>query len=558
MRKLKQTNRSLFTIIATLFFLAVSVTHANAQNQNTGSSALRKLQIAEFAIDNLYVDDVDEDKLVEGAIKGMLEQLDPHSTYSDPEEVRKMNEPLVGNFDGIGVQFNMIEDTLFVIQPVSNGPSEKVGVLAGDRIIAVDDTTIAGVKMTTEEIMRRLRGPKGTEVEITVVRRGVNDPINFAIIRDKIPIYSLDANYMIQPGVGYIRINRFGATTAEEFTQALKNLQKQGMKDLILDLQGNGGGYLNASIDLANEFLEQKELIVYTEGRRAQRSEFFAKGTGNFKRGKLIVLVDEYSASASEIVSGAIQDWDRGVIVGRRTFGKGLVQRPIDLPDGSMIRLTVARYYTPAGRSIQKPYSASNTATEGVTTDNYHHDLIERYNRGEMTNADSIHFPDSLKYETRKLERVVYGGGGIMPDYFVPIDTTIYTNYHRQLVAKGVILRVTMKYIENNRQQLQSAYRNFNQFNQNFEVGENLLSSMRTAAEQENIEFNQEQYDTSLPLISNQLKALIARDLWDMNEYFQVINGTNQSVRKALEILNSAEYESILSRREQRAVALNQ
>src|SRR5574344_923346 len=392
-----------------LFFIAIIggvISAQTASGQNFGTDASRKLQMAQFAITNLYVDKVDENKLVEEAIIKMLAQLDPHSTYSDAQEVKKMNEPLVGNFEGIGVQFNMVEDTLFVIQPVSNGPSEKVGILAGDRIVAVNDTAIAGVKMSTEDIMSRLRGPKDSKVNLTIVRRGIKDPLHFKVVRDKIPIYSLDASYMIQPKTGYIRINRFGATTAEEFNKSLKELQKKGMKDLILDLQGNGGGYLNAAIDLANEFLGQKELIVYTEGRAARRSDFFAKG-GNFRNGRLVVLVDEYSASASEIVAGAIQDWDRGVLVGRRTFGKGLVQRPIDLPDGSMIRLTVARYYTPSGRCIQKPYES---------IEQYNRDLIERYNRGEMQSADSIHFPDSLKTKTLKKGRIVYGGGGIMPD----------------------------------------------------------------------------------------------------------------------------------------------
>lgn len=518
------------------------------QAQSFGSPAARKLQVAEFAINNLYVDSVDEDKLVEEAIKSMLTQLDPHSTYSDAEEVKKMNEGLVGNFEGIGVQFNMIEDTLLVVQPVSNGPSEKVGILAGDRIIAVNDTTIAGVNMTTEDIMSRLRGPKGSKVNLTVSRRNVKEPLLFTVTRDKIPIYSLDASYMIAPKTGYIRINRFSATTADEFKKSLKDLQKKGMKDLILDLQGNGGGYLNAAIDLANEFLTQKELIVYTEGRASKRSEFFAKGTGNFREGKLIILVDEYSASASEIVSGAVQDWDRGVIVGRRSFGKGMVQRPVDLPDGSMIRLTIARYYTPAGRSIQKPYDASSEPGEGGSSrgSKYNRDLIERYNRGEMMSADSIHFPDSLKYSTKKLGRVVYGGGGIMPDYFVPIDTTIYTDYHRQLAAKGIILKTTMRYIENNRSELQERYKKFNTFNERFNVDEALMKTMRDLAESEGIEFNEEQYNVSLPLLRNQIKALIARDLWDMNEYFQVINTTNPSVKRALEIMNSREYGSIL------------
>ncbi len=524
-----------------------------AHAQNFGTAAARKLQMAEFAITNLYVDKVNEDKLVEAGIIKMLEQLDPHSTYSDAEEVKKMNEPLQGGFEGIGVQFQMIDDTLLVVQPVSNGPSEKVGILAGDRIVAVNDTAIAGVKMSTEDIMSRLRGPKGSKVNLTIVRREVKEPLLFTVKRDKIPIYSLDASYIIEPKVGYIRINRFGNTTAEEFKNALKDLQGKGMKDLILDLQGNGGGYLNAAIDIANEFLAQKELIVYTEGRTSDRNDFFAKGTGSFRKGRLIVLIDEFSASASEIVTGAVQDWDRGVVVGRRSFGKGLVQQPINLPDGSMIRLTIARYYTPAGRCIQKPYSsnADSDLTTGKSRGEgeaiqYERDLIERYNRGEMSNADSIHFPDSLKCLTKKLSRTVYGGGGIMPDYFVPIDTTQYSDYHRNLVSKGVIIKLTMKYIENNRSKLKEQYKSFGTFNEKFEVGDELLSTMREMGDKEGVAFNEEQYNISLPLIKNQLKALIARDLWDIKEYFQVFNQRNPSVLKALEILNSKEYEKIL------------
>ncbi len=533
--------------------------------QNINNLPARKLQMAEFAITNLYVDTVDESKLVEAAIIKMLSQLDPHSTYSDAEEVKKMNEPLQGNFEGIGVQFQMMEDTLLVVQPVSNGPSEKVGILAGDRIIAVNDTAIAGVKMSTEDIMGRLRGPKGSEVKLTIVRRGVNGILFFTVKRDKIPIYSLDASYMIQPRVGYIRINRFAATTGEEFVKALKDLQKEGMKDLILDLQGNGGGYLNAAIDLADEFLGQKELIVYTQGRASHRSNFYAKGGGNFKTGRLIVLVDEYSASASEIVTGAIQDWDRGLVIGRRTFGKGLVQRPIDLPDGSMIRLTIARYYTPSGRCIQKPYDStvdmslvrksSNVKDDedGISNGKgeinkvkYNQDLIDRFNRGEMMHADSIHFADSLKCYTKKLNRVVYGGGGIMPDYFVPIDTTQYTDYHRNLVAKGIIIKTTMKYIESHRKELQQKYIKFDAFNSKFQIGDEVLNDMKSAADKENIIFDKKQYELSLPLIKMQLKALIARDLWNMNEYFEIMNEANNSVIRALEVLNSGQYQKLL------------
>lgn len=532
------------------FTIIICICAITAQAQKAGNEAIRKLQMAEFAIANLYVDSVDENKLVEEAIIKMLAQLDPHSTYNDAEEVKKMNEPLQGNFEGIGVQFQMIEDTLLVVQPVSNGPSEKVGILAGDRIIAVNDSAIAGVKMSTEEIMSRLRGAKGSEVKLTIVRRGVNEPLYFTVKRDKIPILSLDASYMIQPQTGYIRINRFGATTPEEFLKALKQLQKKGMKDLILDLQGNGGGYLNAAIDLANEFLQQKDLIVYTEGRAARRSNFYAKGNGNFKDGRLIVLVDEYSASASEIVTGAIQDWDRGVIVGRRTFGKGLVQRPIDLPDGSMIRLTIARYYTPSGRCIQKPYDKTANLDGKLngedTLEKYNQELIDRFNHGELMHADSIHFPDSLKYQTKKLARTVYGGGGIMPDFFVPIDTTQYSDYHRNLVAKGVVIKTTMKFIEDHRKELQNKYKKFETFNNKFEISDEVLANMQTLADKEKIKFDEKQYQQSLPLIKTQLKALIARDLWDMNEYFQIMNTTNNSVIQALKVLNEGMYEKMV------------
>lgn len=494
------------------------------------NQAVRKLQMAEFAISRLYVDEVNENELVEKAITSMLEELDPHSTYTNAEEAKKMNEPLQGGFEGIGIQFQMMEDTLLVVQPVSGGPSEKVGILAGDRITAVEDTLIAGVKMSTEDIMSRLRGPKGSVVRLTVIRRGVSEPLLFEVKRDKIPIFSLDASYMITASTGYIRLNRFAANTIEEFQAALSKLQAEGMTDLILDLQGNGGGYLNAAIDLANEFLPQKSLIVYTEGKASKRSNFYAKGNGNFQEGKLVVLVDEYSASASEIVSGAIQDWDRGTIVGRRTFGKGLVQRPIDLPDGSMIRLTIARYYTPSGRCIQKPYEQGDGEA-------YDKELAERLAHGELMHADSIHLPDSLMFKTKRLGRTVYGGGGIMPDYFVPIDTTRYSDYHRDLVAKGVVIKTTLNYIEQHRKELTKSYRNFKEFNRKFQVNDELLGSLRKEGENSGVTFDEQEYNLSLPLIKTQLKALIARDLWEMNEYYQVMNQTDNVVQQALKII---------------------
>ena len=504
------------------------IAFAGAQNKLLQSPA-RKLQLAEFAIANLYVDSVNENKLVESAIVRMLEELDPHSTYSDPEEVKRLNEPLQGNFDGIGIQFNMATDTLFVIQPVSGGPSEKVGILAGDRIIEVNDTVIAGVKMSMEEVMRRLRGKKGTKVNVKVMRRGSDGLIPFTIKRDKIPVYSLDASYMVNKQVGYIRVSRFAATTGKKFATALQNLKKKGMKDLILDLQGNGGGYLNAAIDLVNQFLGKKELIVYTEGRRNPRAEFEAEGDGTFRDGRVVVLIDEFSASASEMVTGALQDWDRAVVVGRRSFGKGLVQRPIDLPDGSMIRLTVARYYTPSGRCIQKPYES---------IEQYNKDLIDRYNRGEMQSADSIHFPDSLKYNTLRLGRTVYGGGGIMPDYFIPVDTTMYTDYYLALRDKGAIVQANLKLIDRNRQTWMKKYKNFERFDRSFEVSEEMLKELVELGKTLGVPYKEEQYKISLPLIKVQIKALIARDLWDMNEYFQVVNALNGSFVKAVELLD--------------------
>ena len=522
--------------------LILSVFAASAAAQRGNDQDARKLQLALYAISNLYVDNTDEGKLVEDAIVGMLEKLDPHSTYTDPEETKEMTEPLNGNFDGIGIQFNMLTDTLYVIQVIPGGPSEKVGLMAGDRIIMVDDTLIAGVKMKNTDVMKRLRGPKNTEVRVKVLRSNVPDLVEFKIIRGKIPVYSLDAAYMADKTTGYIKLNRFAASSAEEFRQALEKLKKQGMKNLILDLQGNGGGYLNIAIDIADEFLDKDKLIVYTEGSKQPREEAKSTARGDFEDGRLVVLVDETSASASEILSGAVQDWDRGVVVGRRTFGKGLVQKPIPMPDGSMIRLTVSRYYTPTGRSIQKPY-------ENGKQDQYNHDLIDRYNKGELMSADSIHFPDSMKYNTLSTKRVVYGGGGIMPDVFIPVDTTRYTDYHRSLVASGLVNRVAMNYLDRHRSEMNKKYPKFVQYKQDFDVDEALLQELLTLAGEEKIKFNEEEYNRSKPLITLQIKALIARDLYDMAEYFQIINDDNASLKEALRIINDTKaYEKELGR----------
>lgn len=534
-------NRKLLTItiISFVIFSFVNAQQRTSSQQRTNEDA-RKLSLALYAISNFYVDETDEKKLVEDAIVGMLEKLDPHSNYSDAEETKELTEPLESNFDGIGIQFNMLTDTLYVIQVISGGPSEKVGLMAGDRIIMVDDTLIAGVKMKNTDIMKRLKGPKGTEVRVKVKRSGISDLIEFKIIRGKIPIYSLDAAYMVDKTTGYIRLNRFAVSTTEEFKEALAKLKKQGLRDLVLDLQGNGGGYLHVANELADEFLGKGKLVVYTQGDKQPRSDAFATEAGNFESGRLVILVDESSASASEIVSGAVQDWDRGVIIGRRTFGKGLVQRPIPLPDGSMIRLTVARYYTPSGRYIQKPYTKGNDKE-------YNRDLIDRYNSGELMSADSIHFPDSLQFSTLVSKRTVYGGGGIMPDVFIPFDSTRYTDYHRKVAGLGLVNRISMNYLDQNRKELSKKYPNVNIFKDKFVVTEEMLKELVRLAEEEKVEYNEEQYNKSKDFISLQIKALIARDLYDMNEYFIIINDENESLKEAIRIIHNPEsYEKIL------------
>ena len=503
--------------------------------QLKSDSPLRKLQIAEMAITNFYVDSVNEQKLSEDAIRGMLKGLDPHSTYTDAKETKAMNEPLQGDFEGIGVQFNMIEDTLVVIQPIVNGPSQKVGILAGDRIVSVNDSTIAGVKMPRIDIMKMLRGKKGTKVKLGIVRRGVNNILTFVVTRDKIPVHTLNAAYMIRPEVGYICLESFGMKTHEEFMDAVRGLEKQGMKSLILDLQDNGGGYLQAAVQIANEFLKDNEMIVYTEGRNVRRQNYKAIGNGRLQKMRVYVLVNEFTASAAEIVTGAIQDNDRGTVVGRRTFGKGLVQRPFDFPDGSMMRLTIAHYYTPSGRCIQKPYKKGDLK-------DYEMDLEKRLKHGELTNPDSIHFDSSQKFYTLRNHRVVYGGGGIMPDYFVPLDTTKYTKYHRLLAAKNIIMNAYLKYVDANRTTLKDLYKSFDTFNKNYVVPQSLLDTIIAEGKKEKVEpKDKAELTATMPYIKVQLKALVARDLWDMNEYYRVWNEQSDIVNKAVKLASDKE-----------------
>ena len=517
-------------IILLMMALLPVIGKAQVKGNMGSDSPLRKLQLAEMAIKNFYVDSVNEQKLVEDGIRGMLEKLDPHSTYTDTKETKAMNEPLQGDFEGIGVQFNMIEDTLVVIQPVVNGPSQKVGILAGDRIVSVNDSTIAGVKMARIDIMKMLRGKKGTKVKLGVVRRGVKGVLTFVVTRAKIPVHTINASYMIRPNVGYIRIESFGMKTHDEFMSAVDSLKKKGMKTLLLDLQDNGGGYLQSAVQISNEFLKNNDMIVYTEGRRARRQNFKAIGNGRLQDVKVYVLVNELSASAAEIVTGAIQDNDRGTVVGRRTFGKGLVQRPLDLPDGSMIRLTIAHYYTPSGRCIQKPY------TKGDLKD-YEMDLEKRLKHGELTNPDSIHFDTSQKFYTLRNHRVVYGGGGIMPDYFVPLDTTKYTKYHRLLAAKNIIMNAYLKYVDANRTTLKGLYKSFDTFNKNYVVPQSLLDTIIAEGKKEKVEpKDKAELTATMPYIKVQLKALVARDLWDMNEYYRVWNEQSDIVNKVIKL----------------------
>ena len=521
-----QMQNRLLSIIL-LFFVIISA-HAQLRLGNDAIKLDRTIRL----INDLYVDDVNTEEITESAIRNMLKELDPHSSYLNKEEVKEMNEPLQGNFDGIGISFNMLTDTVYVMEVISGGPSQKVGIMPGDKIIYVNDTLIAGQKMTNRDIISRLRGKKGTTAKVKILRKGIEGLTEFRIIRDKIPIYSIDASYMVNNNTGYIRLSRFGITSYKEFHQALIKLKSSGMNNLIVDLTGNGGGILSTSTDITDEFLEKGRLMVYTEGKNQPRMTINSTAKGEFKTGKLVVLVDEGSASASEILSGAVQDWDRGIIVGRRTFGKGLVQRQLPLTDGTMIRLTVARYYTPTGRGIQKPYN-------GGDLEAYNLDFINRFNHGEMMNADSIHFPDSLKYATLINKRTVYGGGGIMPDVFVPIDTTIGTSLHRQLLAKGVMNKLTIQEVDNNRKQLLGKYATIAAFKKNYTISPAIIQRIKDNAQKEDIVWNDEEFEKSKKLILTQMKALIARDLYDSSAFYRIINDIDDIFSKGLEVITN-------------------
>ena len=491
------------------------------------SNDVQKFREVLSLVKNEYVDEAETNVLVEDAIGHMLGKLDPHSSYISAQDQVAANEDLRGNFEGIGIEFNIFHDTLVVVAALSGGPSESVGLRSGDKIVKVNDKIIAGVGLTTPEVPKILKGPKGTEVKIEVVRSGSNDPILFTIIRDRIPQFSVDATYMITPEIGYIKVNRFSQTTHQEVKEAIEKLKKEGMTKLVLDLQGNPGGYLDQAVGIADEFLQKGEKIVFTKGQEKKYDEDHgATAMGDFERGELIVLVNESSASASEIVAGALQDNDRALIVGRRSYGKGLVQRPFRLNDGSELRLTISRYYTPSGRSIQKPYD---------DLDEYDKDISKRYKHGEFFSADSIHFNDSLKFETAN-GRSVYGGGGIMPDYFVPLDTTITSKYFNRLFNANVLREYAFTFAEQNQSQLKE--KGYNEYLKSFEVNDAMLSRVVVMGINNKIDPQPKDLEKNKRLFQLYLKAEIARNVWDNKSFYPIINETNEVLQQAIKLFD--------------------
>lgn len=517
-------------VIAMIVILLATNSSIFAQNID---EQLYKFDKVYSIVNSFYVDTVNKEKLVEDAIVGMLKELDPHTVYISKDEVKRMNEPLQGNFDGVGIQFNILDDTLFVVSPIEGGPSKKLGIQAGDRIINIDSELVAGVGLKNSDVVKKLRGEKGTKVKVDIQRRGVENLLEFEITRDKIPIYSVSSSYKVNKDVGYIKLARFARTTMREYYEAIMKLKSEGVTSLIFDLQGNGGGYLDIAFRLADEFLKQDKMIVYTEGITSPKRDYKSTSRGEWEDGKVVFLVDEGSASASEIVSGAMQDWDRAVLVGRRTFGKGLVQKPFDLPGGAMMRLTIARYYTPTGRLIQKSYKG------GIKE--YSKDLINRYNNGELSNKDSIHFPDSLKYETLINKRSVYGGGGIMPDIFVPLDTTSLTKYYGQLLRKGTLNRFVLNYVDANRETIKTKYTDFAKFKNKYKITDKFLSDLKDFATEQKIKIDKDEKMSKKEQnrLKIQIKAMIASDIYERGVYWEIINEINPIFQKGLEVISN-------------------
>lgn len=517
------------------------VTAASAQFMDDEFTPDMKLRMANAIIERYYVEDVNADTVVEEAIKAMLKTLDPHSAYSNPEETKELNTPLEGKFSGIGIQFNMSTDTVYVIQTISGGPSEKVGIRPGDRIISADDTILAGRKLPNSRVMKALRGDKGSRVRLKVKRSGVPELINFTVVRDDIPVYSVDASFMLTPEVGYIAVSRFAEETPNEVLAAVQKLKKQGMKRLIIDLNDNGGGYLGAAYGMAELFLPKGTPVLSTRGLNSYPMEYDTEQAGPFQDIPLVVMVNQYSASSSEIFAGAIQDNDRGVIVGRRTFGKGLVQRPFPFPDGSMIRLTTARYYIPSGRCVQKPYEKGHT-------EEYYLDMLNRLNSGELWSADSVHLDSTQVYRTLRNHRTVYGGGGVMPDVFVPIDTTYFSPYYRDLVAKGSLNTTVLNYVDRNRKALNKRYRTQEELLNGFADTATLEKELIAQGEKDGTPYDAEGWERCRPYVVAALKGLVIRDLFEDGAFAQATVMFEPIAREALEIINDPErYNQLLS-----------
>jgi len=528
--------RFAFGVLVLITLLLVS--WENACGQILSENAF-KLGRTLSLIDAYYVDTVNINALTEKAIVAILMSLDPHSSYISAKDVKEMNEPLLGNFEGIGIQFNILHDSIVVVEPIKNGPAEKVGIKAGDRIVKINDENVAGVNITTEGVRSRLMGPKGTKVDVTVYRKGQNQLFYFTITRDRIPINSLDAAYMLNPETAYFKFNKFAATTEREFLDNLSKLPVKSIKNVIIDLRGNPGGYMLAAVALANHFLEGEKLVVFMEGRKTPREDFKSNGKGLLPKCNLVVLTDENSASASEIFAGAIQDWDRGVIMGRRTFGKGLVQNGFYLNDGSQIRLTIARYFTPTGRSIQSPYN------EGYQK--YVENFLKRFKNGETLSADSIKFIDSLKYNTLVTHRTVYGGGGIMPDVFVSEDTTYYSEYYANLIRRSIFNSFALEYSDKNRDKIMKEYKDFEDFKKKFTFSDEDIRWFIKMGEDAGVKFNENQFRISRDHILKVLKALVANNYWQTTEYFRIYNEGDKVIEKALILLsNPGEYRKIL------------
>jgi len=514
-----------------MLFVALLATVTYAQKNVEPMSEVettKKLTSLLYMINNFYVDTLDMSEITEKAIVQTLKELDPHSSYIPKKEVEKANEPLEGSFEGVGLTFQIYKDTILVISPIPGGPSEKVGLQAGDKIITVDGEDAYGEEITNEWVMDHLRGEKGTEVTVGVYRKGAKNTLDFDIIRDKIPLNSIDAYFMLDDKTGYIKLSRFARSSQDEFEEAVASLKSEGMENLVFDLRLNSGGYLGTAMSISDQFLESGKSIVYTEGIHSPRQDLEATADGDFEEGKLVILINEGSASASEIVSGAVQDWDRGVIIGRRSFGKGLVQRPFRLPDGSVVRLTIARYYTPSGRSIQKPYD------EG--TEAYYKDFLHRYEHGELVTADSIHFPDSLKYLTSK-GRTVYGGGGIMPDIFVGLDSVRYNDLYNDLIRKGVFNSYVNDYLSDNRNSLIKQYPDFEDYNIEWFMTDKEFEKFIQRAEKE-FEVDQAQLEPNIDFLKLQVKALLARNLYESHSYYEVLWIDDPEINQALEVIN--------------------